>query len=122
MSFKEKNMKKTVNELVDTKGFEYYKLKEFCGKTLRPVGFIIHNKSKFGKSACFVFEDCFVNLPSYVVKTLESFTDDEINDIKNGKLIITNIEEGECENGTTVFFDYDDYSDEYSNVPTKALY
>lgn len=122
MSFKSKNKTATVNELVDTEGFEYHKLKEFAGRTLRPIGFIVHNKSKYGKSACLVFEDCFVNMPAYVCQTFDDFTEEEIEDIKRGKMVITNIKEGHTDNGDTVFFDYDDYTEEaYGDLPCKAL-
>ena len=120
--FKNFNGTKTVNENINTEGFEYYKLKEFNGKNLRPLGFTIHNKSKYGKSLALVMEDCFINMPSYAVKTFESFTEDEIEDIKRGNLVITNIRDGKTDNGNTTFFEYDDYSDEtYSGLLSKAL-
>ena len=65
VKFKNLSSTTTVNENINTEGFEYHKLKEFNGKNLRPLGFIIHNKSKYGKSLALVMEDCFVNMPSF---------------------------------------------------------
>ena len=121
--FKNFNGNKTVNENINTEDFEYHNLKEFIGKSLRPLGFIIHNKSKYGKSLALVMEDCFINMPSYAVKTFEDFNDEEIEDIKRGYLIITNIRDGKTKNGNTTFFEYDDYYSEesYSDLTFKAL-
>ncbi len=120
--FKNLNSSNTVNENINTEGFEYHKLKEFNGKNLRPLGFIIHNKSKYGKSLALVMEDCFINMPSYAVKTFEDFNNEDIEDIKRGNLVITNICNGKTSSGNTTFFDYDDYSDEsYSGLTSKAL-
>lgn len=120
--FKNFNGNKTVNENINTEGFKYHNLKEFIGKSLRPLGFIIHNKSKYGKSLALVMEDCFINMPSYAVSTFERFTEDEIEVIKRGGLVITEIEDGETSNGKTTFFKYDDYSDEsYPCLTSKAL-
>ena len=122
VKFKNLSSTTTVNENINTEGFEYHKLKEFNGKNLRPLGFIIHNKSKYGKSLALVMEDCFVNMPSYAVSTFERFTEEEIEVIKRGGLVITEIEDGETSNGKTTFFKYDDYSDEsYSGLTSKAL-
>ena len=120
--FKNLNSVNTVNENINTEGFEYHKLKEFNGKNLRPLGFIIHNKSKYGKSLALVMEDCFINMPSYAVKTFEDFNNEEIEDIKRGNLVITKICDGKTGNGNTTFFEYDDYSEErYSGLTCKAL-
>ena len=56
------------------------------------------------------------------VSTFERFTEEEIEVIKRGGLVITEIEDGETSNGKTTFFKYDDYSDEsYSGLTSKAL-
>ena len=119
--FKNFNGTKTVNENINTEGFEYHKLKEFIGCSLRPLGFIIHNKSKYGKSLTLVMEDCFINMPSYAVPTFESFTEEEIEEVKRGDLVITEIEKGVTENGETTFFCYDDFSENYDGLDSKAL-
>ena len=59
--FTEKNFKSTVNEKINTEGFEFVKLKDFA-QTVKPTeitqlfGYIISNKGRYGSSVSVVTE------------------------------------------------------------------
>lgn len=105
--FKEKNTKSTVNPAINTKEFDFKKLSEYIGKEIRLYGFFF-TKGKFGKQVVAVTKDCLVNLPARCVEDFENFTDEEIDAIKSGKMVLVNIAEFDSESGKTVIFDYDD--------------
>ena len=106
--FKELNLKKTCDiELSDK--IVYKKLKDYVGETINPVGFIIHEKGKFGKSLSVILNsETAVNMPSWAVKTFENFSEEEVESFKNGNCLITDIEEIETANGVTTTFSFDD--------------
>lgn len=106
--FKEKNYKSTCSiEISDNA--EYIKLSDCVGEELNPIGFIIHEKSKYGKSLSLVIDSkTLVNMPSWSVEIFEDFTDEEVEAFKNGKCLITNIEKKTTSNGETTVFSFDD--------------
>lgn len=111
--FAEKNFSKTVNEKINTEGFEFVKLKDFA-QTVKPTeitqlfGWITSNKGKFGTSVAVVTEDMFISLPKRYVDFFQGLTGEERNAFIEGKCGITDIREQATENGTTYVFDWVD--------------
>ena len=111
--FAEKNFTKTVNDKINTEGFEFVKLKDFA-QTVKPdeitqlFGWITSNKGKFGTSVAVVTEDMFISLPKRYVDFFQGLTGEERNAFIDGKCGITNIREQVTENGTTYVFDWVD--------------
>lgn len=108
--FAEKNKKH-----MSTMGIEmsetatFHKLSEFIGEDLHVKGFIITTGGKYGKSvAVAIDENTFISLPKRYVEEFESFTDDEIEAVKAGKLVLANIRMISSKNGDTMCFDYAD--------------
>ena len=90
--FGELNKKSTVREGIDTSKMEFKKLKDFIGNNVNPVGFFI-SEGKFGEQVVIVTEDCLINMPSYTTKTFKNLSAEQIDAIKDGKMLITDIEE-----------------------------
>ena len=88
--FGELNKESTVREGIDTSNMEFKKLREFIGSNVNPVGFFITD-GKFGEQAVVVTEDCLINMPSYAVDTFKNLTTEQIEAIKDGKMLITDI-------------------------------
>ena len=111
--FSAKNQTRTVNEKINTEGFEFVKLKDFA-QTVKPkdvtqlFGWIVSNKGKFGASVAVVTEDCFISLPKRYVDVIQGFTGEEREAFIAGKCGITNIREQSTENGNTYVFDWVD--------------
>lgn len=107
--FKEMNTtKRTVNEGIDTKEFPFTKLKDYVGRNVRIWGYFFTN-GKYGKQLVCVTDSALINMPKRYVGTFDGFTDNEIDAIKSGCLVLSNIRMIDSDNGTTVTFDYDDY-------------
>lgn len=107
--FNEKNLSKsTVNKSINTKELEFIPLKQFVGRSIRIWGYFFTD-GKFGKQVIAVMADALVNLPKRYVEQFEKFTDEEIEAIKNGGLVLDNVRIIETNNGTTVTFDYADF-------------
>ncbi len=111
--FAEKNFKSTVNESINTEGFEFVKLKDFA-QTVKPTevtrlfGYIISNKGKYGSSVSVVAEDCYISLPKRYVDWFQGLTGEEREAFIAGKGGITNIHSMDTENGETYTFDWVD--------------
>lgn len=111
--FSSKNVNRTVNEKINTEGFEFVKLKDFA-QTVKPkdvtqlFGWIISNKGKYGASVAVVAEDCFISLPKRYVDWFQGLTGEERVAFIEGKCGITNIREQNTENGVTYVFDWVD--------------
>lgn len=111
--FSSKNVTRTINEKINTEGFDFVKLKEFA-VTVKPKdvtqlwGWIISNKGKYGSSVAVVTEDCFISLPKRYVEFFQSLTGDERAAFIDGKCGITNIREQQTENGPTYVFEWVD--------------
>ena len=105
--FGELNKKSTVKEGIDTSNMEFKKLREFIGFNVNPVGFFI-TEGKFGEQAVVVSEDCLINMPSYTTETLKNLTDEQIEAIKDGKMIITDIAVKEIHGKECTVFRYAD--------------
>lgn len=111
--FTEKNMARTINDNIDTKDFEFVKLKDFA-QTVKPkevtqlFGWIISNKGNFGDSISVATEDCFISLPKRYVDFFRGLTGEEREAFIAGKCGITNIREQATQNGNTYVFDWVD--------------
>ena len=105
--FGELNKKSTVKEEIDTSNMEFKKLKEFIGSVVNPVGFFI-TEGKFGEQAVVVTEDCLVNMPTYAVDTFKNLSAEQIDAIKDGKMLITDIAVKEIHGKECTVFRYAD--------------
>ena len=105
--FGELNKKSTVKEGIDTSKMKFKKLKVFIGSTVNPVGFFI-TEGKFGEQVVIVTEDCLVNMPSYVTETFKNLSAEQIDAIKDGKMIITDIAVKEIHGKECTVFRYVD--------------
>ena len=105
--FGELNKKSTVKEGIDTSNMEFKKLREFIGSTVNPVGFFI-TEGKFGEQAVVVTEDCLINMQSYSTETFKNLSAEQIDAIKDGKMIITDIAVKEIHGKECTVFRYAD--------------
>lgn len=111
--FSEKNFSRTINEKINTEGFEFVKLKDFA-QTVKPKevtqlwGWITSNKGRYGTSVAVVTEDCFISLPKRYVDFFQGMTGEERAAFIDGKCGITNIRSQATENGETYVFDWVD--------------
>ena len=105
--FGELNKKSTVKEGIDTSKMEFKKLRDFIGSTVNPVGFFITD-GKFGEQAVVVTEECLINMPSYATETFKNLTTEQIEAIKDGKMIITDIAVKEMHGREGTVFKYAD--------------
>ena len=105
--FGELNKKSTVKEGIDTSKMEFKKLREFIGAYVNPVGFFF-SEGKFGEQVVIVTEDCLINMPSYATETFKNLTDEQIEAIKDGKMMITDIAVKEMHGREGTVFRYAD--------------
>ena len=105
--FGELNKKSTVKEGIDTSNMEFKKLREFIGSSVNPVGFFI-TEGKFGEQAVVVTEECLINMPSYTTETFKNLSSEQIEAIKDGKMIITDIAVKEIHGRECTVFRYAD--------------
>ena len=101
------NKKGTVKEGIDTSNMEFKKLREFIGSNVNPVGFFI-SEGKFGEQVVVVTENCLINMPSYAVDTFKNLSSEQIEAIKDGKMIITDITVKEIHGRECTVFRYAD--------------
>ena len=105
--FGELNKKSTVREGIDTSNMEFKKLRDFIGSNVNPVGFFITD-GKFGEQVVVVTEECLINMPSYAVDTFKNLSDEQIDAIKAGKMLITDIAVKEIHGKECTVFRYAD--------------
>ena len=105
--FGELNKKSTVREGIDTSNMEFKKLREFIGLNVNPVGFFITD-GKFGEQVVVVTEECLINMPSYAADTFKNLSSEQIEAIKDGKMIITDIVVKEIHGRECTVFRYAD--------------
>ena len=100
----------TVAEGINTKELEYIKASDILFEGGDPIvlkGFFIQS-GKYGESITVVTDRRGINLPKRYVEMFKSFTPEEIEEIKEGKLGIAAIKDAETDNGKTVFIDFVD--------------
>lgn len=109
--------KDTMPADIETKELTYIKAAELAKSNPpypMPVkGFFINNKGDFGPSLTVVVEIkgeyIGINTPKRYVDMFEDLTSEEIDDILNGGLQITNIRAGvKTKNGITSYIDFED--------------
>ena len=105
--FGELNKRSTVREGIDTSNMEFKKLREFVGAYVNPVGFFITD-GKFGEQAVVVTEECLINMPSYATETFKNLSAEQIEAIKDGKMLITDIAVKEIHGKECTVFRYAD--------------
>lgn len=115
--------KDTMPETINTKELTYIKAAELAKSNPpypMPVkGFFINNKGDFGPSLTVVVEIkgeyIGINTPARYVKMFDELTSEEIDDILNGGLQITNIRAGvKTKNGITSYIDFEDVEPDIS--------
>lgn len=114
--FKEKNKSyKNTMGIQMAEDATFKKLKDFVGQSLQVHGYIFVTKDsdghdlKFGKTVSVAIDNkTFVTLPKRYVEEFESFSDEEIDAVTEGKLTLANIREIDSKNGKTICFDYAD--------------
>lgn len=100
----------TVAEGINTKELDYIKASDILFEGGDPIvlkGFFIQS-GKYGESITVVTDRRGINLPKRYVEMFKSFTPEEIEEIKAGKLGIAAIKDVETDNGKTVFIDFVD--------------
>ena len=105
--FGELNKKSTVKEGIDTSNMMFKKLREFIGSSVNPVGFFI-TEGKFGEQVVVVTEECLINMPSYATETFKNLSAEQIEAIKDGKMMITDIAVKEIHGKECTVFRYAD--------------
>ena len=106
----------TVRNGIDTKDLAYVKAGEIAfqeGEDEIILAGFFFQEGKYGKSVTLVTDDGRgVNIPSWYVKRFESYTPEEIEEIKAGKLKITSIDpEYQSKNGVTTLINFADVED-----------
>lgn len=101
MKILDKNTKKAEFD-VNLKELAWVKAKEFIGKTVIVDAIGVNRKSKYGAQAFLVAGSIGINLPKYLVDTIEDIlTDDEsVQAIKDG-LIVATFTEYQPKNGNS---------------------
>lgn len=108
--FNEKNKKSrsTVNANINLKEIPFVRLSDLVGRDVVLYGYFFTN-GDYGKQLVAVSEDFKINMPNRYVSVFEEFTDEEIEVIKNGGLVLANIREYIGKTGRKTFtFDYKD--------------
>lgn len=91
--------KQTVREGINTNEIEYIKIDELAKANpplpLKLAGFFIKNGEKYGKQVTIIVDDgndvYGVNIAKRYTEMFEDLTDDEVEDVKAGRLAISEI-------------------------------
>lgn len=86
MSFASRHNAVTFRYDFDTENFEYLKCSDLEeNKTYKVFGYF-SSTGMYGKQYTLVTDKFFLNLPKYMVDDMEELTEEDIKDIKNGKV------------------------------------
>lgn len=107
--------RQTLPDDIDLEGIDYVNIKNLVGKKKNfpiPVkGFFI-SKGKFGLGVTLIGEVggeiAGINIPSWYVDRFKDATDEQVEDMLNGKLEIAGAEEKSTKNGTTTVIEFAD--------------
>lgn len=104
--FSKLNRRNTVMKGIDTQNMEFRPLKDFCGQTLKCVGFFF-TQGNFGKQVVIVANGYLVNMPARATEQFLEIEKDEelLNAVLNGELSITDIKMIDTKNGTTTAYE-----------------
>ena len=119
--FKEKFAHKvTVNAEINTQELDFTALEDYVGQKIRVYGFFF-NESKYGKQVVVVTPDALINMPKRCVADFESLSDEEIESVMNGGMVLANLKPFDSKQGKTVVFDYDDIENhpDLSNIKPR---
>lgn len=89
MGFAERNNKGNRTFDIDIKGFEFKALKDFKdGDIFQMDGYYINTKGDFDDHPVIISEKLkmLVDAPAHMTETFKAFTDEDIEDIKAGKV------------------------------------
>ena len=107
--------RQTLPDDIDLEGIDYVNIKNLVGKKkVFPIpvkGFFI-SKGKFGLGVTLIGEVngeiTGINIPSWYVDRFKDATDDQVEDMLDGKLLISGAEEKTTKNGTTTIIEFAD--------------
>lgn len=88
MSFADRHNKKSFEVPFDTSKFDFKKCRELQDDTQYRVYGYFSSVGMYGKQYSLILNDCYLNLPKYMTDTLDGFTADDDNDIRNGKVAV----------------------------------
>lgn len=102
-----KENKNTVRTGINTEDMKFKPLKDFIGQTLNVDGFFF-TSGKWGKQVVVVANGCKINMPKRCVEEFEKIRDNDeaLQQVMDGKLIITDIEAFDAKEGKTATFNY----------------
>jgi hypothetical protein len=99
----------TLPETINLKDLTYTKARDLVGDVFDPMplkGFFFKN-GKYGKEMTIVVdrdgEALGVNIPSWYIKTFEDLTDEEVQEILDGKQALESVEAFETQGGNTSY-------------------
>ncbi len=108
------NRRRTMPDDINLDDLTFIHVKNLKAKDFPvPVkGFFI-NKSKFGLSASLIAENAKgetigLNIPSWYTERFQNASDEDVQQILDGRLIITGVEETETKNGVTYQIKFED--------------
>lgn len=107
--------RQTLPEDVDLEGIDYVNIKNLVGKKkVYPIpvkGYFI-SKGKYGLGVTLIVdlngEITGLNIPSWYTDRFKDATDDQVEQILEGKLVIAGAEEKTTKNGTTTIIEFAD--------------
>ena len=98
---------KTLKEGIDLGALEFKPLKDFIGSEINVDGFFF-TEGKYGKQVVVVGNHAKINLPSRYVEKFEQIeaSEEMLQGVRDGKLVLTNIRSIETNNGNTTTFQF----------------
>ena len=98
---------KTLKEGIDLGALEFKPLKDFIGSEINVDGFFF-TEGKYGKQIVVVGNHAKINLPSRYVEKFEQIeaSEEMLQGVRDGKLVLTNIRSIETNNGNTTTFQF----------------
>lgn len=86
MSFASRHNNTTFTYDFDTKGFNYLKASALDDNTIYKLYGYFFTTGSYGKQAILVTDKFYLNVPNYLVNDIEKFSDEDVTDIKHGKV------------------------------------
>ena len=107
----------TVRAGIDTQKLPFMSLKDFIGRSIEVGGFYTHKKGRFGEQLVVVGrevgkKESFYNIdfPKWAIDDFNAIKADaeQLKELLEGKLILTDIQAKTTSNGTTTIYTYTD--------------
>lgn len=86
MSFASKHNKKTFHTDFSTDNFDFIKCRELEENKVYEVYGYFSSVGMYGKQYSLILRNAYLNLPKYMTDTLDAFTNEDDNDIRNHKV------------------------------------